>query len=161
MIPVIMWLFIAACFLISFVGLVYPVIPAVLFIWLGAALHQFFLDPVSWFTWAALAGMTVVIFAADYFASMYFVDRSGGSTNSKIAAAAGLVVGSFIIPPFGVIVVPFAAVLVVELLQHRDLHVSIKTSFGTVFAFLTSAAAKGIIQFAMIAVFLIDVLLFN
>lgn len=148
-----------ASFAISFIGLIYPVIPAVLFIWLGAGLHHFILEPVSWFTWLALAGLTIIIFAADYFASMYFVDRYGGSARGKWAAAAGLIVGSFIIPPFGVIVIPFAAVLVTEYMQHRDWETAIKTSFGTVFAFLSSVFAKGIIQLTMIVIFLVDVIL--
>ena len=50
----------------------------------------------------------------------YFVNRFGGSKLGEYAALIGVIVGCFVIPPFGIIIVPFIAVLIVELVQDFD-----------------------------------------
>lgn len=59
----ILWIIIIACFIISFVGLIYPIIPAVLMIWIGVALYHFFiLSEITWWTWSTLIVLTIFIF---------------------------------------------------------------------------------------------------
>ncbi|PYZ93434.1 hypothetical protein CR194_09670 [Salipaludibacillus keqinensis] len=156
---VIIWLVIIFLFVLSFIGLLYPILPSVLLLWGGVALYYFFIDTgeLSWWTWTSFLALTIVIFIADYVASMYFVKKYGASKKGMTAATVGLIVGSFIIPPLGIFVVPFALVLLVEMMQNQSFERSVKVAVGTLLGFLTSTFAKGFIQFVLIAIFLIDI----
>ncbi|WP_462410687.1 DUF456 domain-containing protein [Neobacillus sp. Marseille-QA0830] len=159
MVDVLLWILVIACFILSFVGLVYPIIPAVLVIWAGVLVYQFGIDSneLSWITWTMLALMTILLFLADYLANLHFVDKAGGSKWGMRAATIGLIVGSFVIPPFGVIIVPFILVLLIEWLQKKSFQESLKVAFATLIAFLSGTLAKAVIQLIMIGVFVADV----
>lgn len=156
---IIFWVLILASFIISFVGLVYPVIPSVVMIWIGVLLYHFGINSneLSWISYTMLVLLTVLLFLADYLANLHFVDKAGGSKWGTRAATIGLIVGSFVVPPFGVILVPFALVLVAELLQKRSFQESIKVAFATLIAFLSGTFAKVIIQLIMIGIFVVAV----
>ncbi|EKN68277.1 DUF456 domain-containing protein [Schinkia azotoformans] len=159
-VDIIFWIIIIACFILSFVGLVYPIIPAVVMIWGGVVLYHFGINPneLSWISWTLFVILTILLFLADYLANLHFVDKAGGTKWGMRAAAIGLIVGSFVIPPFGVIIVPFAMVLISEIIQKKTFQESIKVAFATLIAFLSGTFAKGIIQLIMIVVFSFDVL---
>jgi hypothetical protein len=160
MLDILLWIIIIACFIFSFVGLVYPIIPSVLVIWLGVVLYHFGINSneLSWISWTMLVLLTCLLFAADYLANLHFVDKAGGSKWGMRAATLGLIVGSFVIPPFGVIIVPFALVLIVEMIQKKSFQESIKVALATLIAFLSGTVAKAIIQLIMIIVFVFDVI---
>ncbi|MCM2534599.1 DUF456 domain-containing protein [Neobacillus pocheonensis] len=88
------------------------------------------------------------------------MDKAGGSKWGMRAATIGLIVGSFVIPPFGVIIVPFALVLIAKMIQKKTFQESIKVAFATLIAFLSGTFAKAIIQLIMIGVFVFDVIFF-
>lgn len=157
---IILWVIIIACFIFSFLGLVYPIIPSVLVIWVGVVLYHFGINPnkLSWISWTILVLLTILLFLADYLVNLHFVDKAGGSKWGMRAATIGLIVGSFVIPPFGVIIVPFALVLIAEMIQKRTFQESIKVAFATLIAFLSGTFAKAIIQLIMIGVFVYDVI---
>lgn len=157
---IILWVIILACFIFSFLGLVYPIIPSVLVIWVGVVLYHFGINPnkLSWISWTILVLLTILLFLADYLVNLHFVDKAGGSKWGMRAATIGLIVGSFVIPPFGVIIVPFALVLIAEMIQKRTFQESIKVAFATLIAFLSGTFAKAIIQLIMIGVFVYDVI---
>lgn len=91
-------------------------------------------------------------------ANLHFVDKAGGSKWGTRAATLGLIIGSFVIPPFGVIIVPFVLVLITELLQKKSFLESTKVAFATLLAFLSGTVAKAVIQLIMIGVFAFDVI---
>ncbi|MFC4802249.1 DUF456 domain-containing protein [Neobacillus sp. GCM10023253] len=157
---IVFWIIIIACFVFSFVGLVYPIIPSVLLIWAGVVLYHFGINPneLSWLSWTMLVLLTIVLFLADYLANLHFVDKAGGSKWGTRAATLGLIIGSFVIPPFGVIIVPFVLVLITELLQKKSFLESTKVAFATLLAFLSGTVAKAVIQLIMIGVFAFDVI---
>lgn len=157
---IIFWIIIIACFIFSFVGLVYPIIPSVLLIWVGILLYHFGITPneLSWISWSIFLIFTILLFLADYLVNLHFVDKAGGSKWGMRAATIGLIVGSFVIPPFGVIIVPFLLVLLAEIVQKKTFQESFKVAFATLIAFLSGTFAKAIIQLIMIIVFVIDII---
>ncbi|MFZ7946171.1 DUF456 domain-containing protein [Neobacillus sp. 19] len=157
---IIFWIIIIACFIFSFVGLVYPIIPSVLPIWVGVVLYHFGINPneLTWITWTMLVLLTILLFLADYLANLHFVDKAGGSKWGTRAATIGLIVGSFVIPPFGVLIVPFAFVLIAEMIQKKTFQESIKVAFATLIAFFSGTLAKAIIQLIMIGVLVFGVI---
>lgn len=153
------WLLIIVCFVLSFVGIVFPLIPSPLVLWIGFLLYVFLIDGegLSWFFWAAMVMLTVVLIVSDIIASSYFVKMFGGSKLGEGIAAIGVIIGSFL-PPFGIIIIPFFAVLVIELLQRKDLKESFRAATGSLLGFLGGALAKVVILFLMIVWFVLAVI---
>ncbi|WP_248525650.1 DUF456 domain-containing protein [Staphylococcus aureus] len=153
---IILWLLIIAAFMLAFVGLIKPIIPSVLVLWVGFLIYQFGFhnQHLSWVFYVSMALLTILILCADFLANKYFVNRFGGS---KI----GVVIGCFVLPPFGIIIIPFILVFIVELIQGYSFERAVKVSIGSIVAFLTSSIAQAIIMFIMIVWFFIDALLIN
>ncbi|MDL4841106.1 DUF456 domain-containing protein [Aquibacillus rhizosphaerae] len=154
-----MWLLITVCFVLSFVGVIFPLVPSPLVLWVGFLLYFFFIngDNLSWVFWTAMAFLTIVLIVADIIANSYFVKKYGGSKWGERTAAIAVIVGSFVFPPFGIIAIPFIAVLVVELVQQRSTEQSFQAAIGSLLGFLGGAFAKVFIQVVMIVWFFISV----
>ena len=156
---VLLWLLIIFAFILAFVGLIKPVIPSVLMLWVGFLIYQFAFNngELSWLFYVSMIVLTVLMFISDFAMNKYFVNKYGGSKISEYVALIGVLVGCFVFPPFGIIIIPFVAVFAVELMQDFDVNKAFKASLGSIVAFLTSNIAKAIIMFIMIVWFFIDV----
>ncbi|RIN29316.1 DUF456 domain-containing protein [Staphylococcus succinus] len=159
----ILWLLIIVAFILAFVGLIKPIIPSVLVLWIGFLIYQFGFHNghLSWVFYVSMVLFTVFILVADFLMNKYFVNKFGGSKMSEYAALVGVIIGCFVFPPFGIIIIPFVAVLIVEMIQEPNLAKALKASFGSVVAFLASSAAQAFIMFIMVVWFFIDALLIN
>ena len=155
------WILIIILFIISFIGVIYPLIPSVIVIWIGFLLYHFVInsDKLGTLFWIIMAVFTIVLIGADIIANSYFVKKFGGSKWGERGAAVAVLVGSFIIPPFGILIVPFIAVFLIEMIQKRTAREALQASFGSLIGFLGGTFAKIVIQFVMIIWFFI-VLLF-
>ncbi|MDQ0256868.1 uncharacterized protein YqgC (DUF456 family) [Evansella vedderi] len=156
---IIIWLIISLLFIVSFVGLIFPLIPGILLIWAGFLLYVFTIGEnlTIWF-WIGMIILTAIIFVADIIANSYFVKRYGGSKWGERMAVLGVIVGAFVTPPFGIIIVPFVAVVVTEYLIQKDGELALKIGAASLVAFLSSTFAKFIMQMIMITWFLISVI---
>lgn len=67
------WILVIACFIISFVGLVYPIIPGVLFLVGGFLLYGLFFSfaELSWWFWIIEILFVVLLFGADTLANAF------------------------------------------------------------------------------------------
>lgn len=153
------WILILLLFVVSFIGIVFPIIPSVLAIWGGFFIYHFVIngETLSFFFWIPMAIFTIMLFVADIVLNSHFVKKYGGSKWGERMAAIAVIVGSFIIPPFGIIVIPFIVVFITELMQKKTGKDSIKAAFGSLVGFLGSSLAKVLIQFIMIVWFFLDV----
>lgn len=160
---VILWLCIIAAFVLAFIGLIKPIIPSVLVLWVGFLIYQFGFHNgnLSWVFYVSMILFTVFILVADFIMNKYFVNKFGGSKLSELVALVAVIGGCFVFPPFGIIIVPFVAVLVVEMIQEPNLTKALKASFGSVVAFLASSVAQAIIMIIMVIWFFVDALLIN
>lgn len=159
-IDILIWLAIIALFILSFIGLIYPIIPSSLLIWVGFILYHFFVnnDELTLTFWMVMAVFTVILIVADIVANSYFVKKFGGSKWGERGAAIAVIVGSFIIPPFGILIVPFITVFLIEIIQRRTMNEAIRSSFGSIIGFLSGTFAKIVIQMIMIIWFIIVIL---
>ncbi|MDV2684558.1 DUF456 family protein [Alkalihalophilus lindianensis] len=156
---VVIWIVIVALFILSFIGLLFPIVPSVLVLWVGFLMYIFLIDGASlsiWF-WVGAGVLTVLLFAADLIASQFFVKKYGGSKWSERMAALGVIVGSFIMPPFGIILVPFILVFITELISTKDPRQAVLVAIASFFAFLSGTVAKGLVQLILIIWFFIEV----
>lgn len=149
------WLLIILLFLVSFLGIVLPIIPGLLFIWLGFITYHFLIDAeqLGLFFWLTMLLFTVVILGADFLINVYFVDQFGGSKWSKWGALIGMIIGVFVYPPIGIIVLPLVTVLLIELMLRKTFKQAMLVALGTIAGFLSSAVAKVFLQIVMIVIF--------
>ncbi|MFU0790327.1 MAG: DUF456 domain-containing protein [Virgibacillus proomii] len=160
MVEILIWVLIITLFVLSFVGIIFPIIPSVLVIWGGFLLYQFAINgnELTMTFWIAMGIFTVILIGADVIANSYFVKRYGGSKWGERGAAIAVIVGSFMVPPFGIIIIPFLTVFIIELLQKRTSQEAFHASIGSLFGFLGGAVAKVVIQLIMIVWFFITIL---
>lgn len=155
----ILWLIVLVLFVLSFIALIYPVLPSVTAVWVGFLVYQFAINPneLTSLFWIAMIVLTVILLLADVFASSLSVKKFGGSKLGERVAGIAVIIGSFIYPPFGIILLPFVSVFIVELTQDRNLKEALVSSFGSFIGFLSGQVAEAIIQIAMIIWFFISV----
>ena len=160
MVDILIWIIIIILFVVSFIGLIYPVIPSSLFIWIGFLMYHFLIDNATlhWLFWSVMAGFTILLLLADVVANSYFVKRYGGSKWGERGAAIAVIVGSFIFPPFGIIIIPFITVLIIEMVQKNTFQNAFLAALGSLFGFLGGTIMKVIVQIVMIVWFLIVII---
>ncbi|WP_110111350.1 DUF456 domain-containing protein [Bacillus sp. CGMCC 1.16541] len=158
---IVYWSLIIIAFIISFVGVVYPIIPSVLFIAVGFILYGVFytFGEFSILFWIIQGLLIVALFAADYVANLMGVKKFGGTKAGIWGSTIGLLVGPFVIPVLGIIIGPFIGAVLGELLVHKtSFQQALKIGFGSLVGFFSGAITKGVIQLFMIGYFLYAVL---
>ncbi len=155
------WSIIIVLFIVAFVGLIYPIIPSVLFLLAGFLLYGVFFsfEPFQWYFWLIQGLFIVLLFIADYIANMIGIKKYGGSKAGVWGSTIGILVGPFVIPFFGILIGPFIGAIAAELIfNKRSFMESIKVGFGSVIGFISSVVTKTIIQIIMVIFFFIVVL---
>ena len=150
------WILILLCFAIAFVGLIYPIIPAVLFILGGFVVYGLFYSfaDLPWWFWLIQTLFVVLLFGADTIANLFGVKRFGGSKAGMWGSTIGLIVGPFIIPIFGILIGPFAGAILAELIFNKSkFKQAVMSGVGSVVGFITSVFTKGILQVVMVLIF--------
>jgi len=95
---------------------------------------------------------------ADFIANKLLLQQSGAVKWSERVSPLAIIVGAFIVPPLGLILVPFIAVLAMELLHRKSLQEAARLAGITVVSFLTSTLAKAVMQVGIIVVFILSVI---
>ncbi|MCZ8536037.1 DUF456 family protein [Paenisporosarcina quisquiliarum] len=150
------WTLIIISFVIGFIGLVYPIIPSVIFIMGGFLLYGVFFSfaELPWWFWLIQILFVILLFGADMMANAFGVKKYGGSKAGIWGSTIGLLIGPIVLPFAGIILGPFLGAIIAELLITRSsIKQAIKTGFGSVIGFLTSVITKGVVQIVMIAIF--------
>lgn len=155
-----LWVVVVLLFLLSIAGIFLPVLPDTILLWAGFLLYHFFIaDPGAGLPasfWWGMVVLSILLYGADLLTNMYFVKKYGGSKWSSIAAAAGIILGIFVFPPFGMLILPFVFVVLVELMvQKQSMERAVKAGVGSLIGFLGSAVVKVILQVTMIIWFFI------
>ncbi|MBE6183781.1 DUF456 domain-containing protein [Heyndrickxia ginsengihumi] len=155
------WFIIIGLIIIAFVGLIYPIIPSVLFLFAAFLLYGFFFSfsPFNWLFWSIQAVFVVLLFCSDIITNMIGTKKYGGTRAGVWGSTIGLIVGPFVIPVAGILIGPFIGAVIGELIVHRtSLTKAMKVGFGSLIGFLSSIALKGAIQLVMVIYFFIIVL---
>lgn len=150
------WVLISLCFIIGFIGLIYPIIPSVIFILGGFLLYGVFFSfaELPWWIWLIEILFVILLFGADMMANAFGVKKYGGSKPGIWGSTIGLLIGPFVLPFAGIILGPFLGAILAELLITRSsIKQAFKTGYGSVIGFLTSVITKGIVQIVMILIF--------
>ncbi|MGM0844233.1 MAG: DUF456 domain-containing protein [Bacillota bacterium] len=154
------WTIIILLITVSFIGLVYPIIPGVLFLLASFLLYGVFFsfEPFSWWFWSIQGLFVVLLFGADYIANMIGIKRYGGSKAGVWGSTIGMIIGPFVIPIVGIIAGPFIGAVLGEMLVNRtNFKKALKIGGGSLIGFISSVFTKGIIQVIMVIYFVISV----
>lgn len=149
------------CFCIAFLGLIYPIIPSSIVMFLGFIVYGLVasFDGMNWLFWVIQVLFLILLFAADTLSNLVGVKKFGGSKAGIWGSTIGLLAGPFVIPVAGIILGPFLGAIIAELLVNRtNLKQSIKIGIGSLVGFLTSIVTKGTLMVIMVVLFLIFVL---
>jgi uncharacterized protein len=155
------WLLISILFIISFIGLIYPIIPSVLFIFGGFLLYGFLFSfyQLTVTFWVIQIIFVILLFGTDYLTNLIGVKKYGGSKAAIWGSTIGLLIGPFIIPVAGILIGPFVGAIAGEMfVNKKDVKDAFKIGIGSLIGLLSGVIAKGIIQLIMIAYFLFLVL---
>ena len=139
----------------GFVGLVVPVIPGSLLVFLGllvAAWGDGFAH-VGAVTLAVLGVLALLALAADLVGSHLGARRVGASTLALVGAAIGGIVGIFF-GIVGIVVGPFVGATVGEVLTHGKLLKAGQVGLGTTLGLLAATIAKIFLAVVMVALFI-------
>ncbi|ARD46792.1 DUF456 domain-containing protein [Sporosarcina sp. P33] len=151
------WTVAIIMFAIAYAGLIYPVIPSVVFIAAGFLLYGVIVsfEELTWLFWIIQLLFVLLLFGADTAANLIGVKRFGGSKAGMWGSTVGLLAGPFVIPVFGILIGPFLGAVIAELIFTRPgVKQAFRSGIGSVVGFLTSVAVKGIIMGVMIVIFL-------
>lgn len=153
---IVYWSIIIVFMILAFVGLIYPILPSVVFLIGSFILYGVFFsfEPFSWLFWTVQLLFVILLFGADYMANLIGVKKFGGTKAGIWGSTIGLLVGPFVIPVIGILIGPFIGAIIGEWVVHRsNLKTAVKVGVGSVVGFISSVVTKGIIQIAMAVYF--------
>lgn len=125
--------------IVGIIGCVLPVLPGVVFSYIGILLLQF--TQAADFSWAFLIGWGVVVLIIeilDYFIPIWGTKTFGGGKKGVVGTTIGVVLGIFILPPWGIIIFPFIGAVVGELMDEKTTKEALKAGAGSFLGFMFS-----------------------
>jgi uncharacterized protein len=155
------WILIILAFLLAFVGLIWPIIPGMLFLLLGFVLYGLFFsfEPLTIPFWIIQIILVALLFVTDYFSNLFGVKKLGGKKAAIWGSTIGLLIGPFVIPVAGIIIGPFLGAVIAELIiEKKSIGSAVKVGIGSVLGFLSGTIVKLILHIIMIGYFLYQVL---
>lgn len=142
----------AICLLVGLAGCIVPILPGPPISYLGLLLLNW-TKYVKFSTdflliWAAVV---VIVTLLDYFLPPLMTKRFGGSKYATWGATIGLILGFFIFPPIGIILLPFFGALAGEFIYDNTNSAKVfKVALGSFVAFILGTGVKLIAAITMI-----------
>jgi uncharacterized protein YqgC (DUF456 family) len=151
-----LWILAVALMALGVAGTVLPALPGTVLVFAGALLGAWIDDfaRVSGLTVGVLAALTVIAIVLDYVAGLLGAQRAGASRQALIGAAVGTVLGVFT-GLVGVFVLPFVGAVLGEFIARRQHGGALKVGAATWLGLMLAIAAKLVIAFVMIGVFVV------
>jgi len=156
-IEILSWTLLVVLLLGGLVGVLLPILPGALIIFIGALLHKI-LTPewLSWTTVAVLGVLVLVERLLDFLGTMVGAKWLGATRWGIFGAVVGGIVGIFFGLP-GLILGPVFGALVGEIIfARRSLRLSAKAGFGAAIGFGLSTVARVALALLMILIVIVD-----
>ncbi|MGQ9498117.1 MAG: DUF456 domain-containing protein [Desulfotomaculales bacterium] len=147
------------CFLAGVAGIILPVLPGPPLIWFGMLLYGLLtgFERITWVFLLLQAVLVILTFGVDYLANAWAVKRYGGSRTAVWGAGIGLLLGTLLFGPGGIILGPLAGALLGELLAGRHPAQALRIAFGTLIGLAGGSLVKLCVAAGMIAWFFLTI----
>ena len=148
------WILSIALIGVGLAGTVLPALPGTLFV-LGGIVLGAWIDDFTRVGWPAIALVTllaVLAWVLDYVAGLLGAKRAGASKEAIVGAVIGTVVG-LLMGLVGVLFMPLVGAAIGEYVARRDRERAVRVGFATWLGIMAGLAAKVVIAFMMIGVF--------
>lgn len=135
---------------IGILGCILPIIPGPPLSFVGILLLHFtkFADFTTNFL-VFFAVLAVAVTILDYFVPIWGTRRFGGSKYGSWGATIGVVLGLFLFPPIGIILLPFVGAVIGESIKGSDFTSSLRAGAGSFLGFLLGTGIKLITSLIM------------
>lgn len=135
---------------VGVLGCILPVIPGPPLSYGGLILLELtdFADFSATFL-VVFALIAVAVTILDYFVPIWGTKRYGGTKYGSWGATVGVVLGIFLFPPLGIIILPFVGAVVGESIKGTDFNASLRAGFGSFVGFLMGTGIKLIAALVM------------
>lgn len=134
------------CVVVGFIGCILPVIPGIPLSYLGIILlhitSKVDFSPQFLIIWGIVV---IVIQILDYFIPIWGTKRFGGGKKGMWGSMLGILLGVFILPPWGIIIFPFVGAVIGELIDEKEVKEALKAGFGSFLGFVLGTLAKFIV----------------
>ena len=156
LISILLWILTLLLVAVGVAGTIMPGLPGTVLVLAGLILAAWMdgFSRVGAGTIAALVGLTLLAYAADFVAGALGAKRSGASARAVAGAGLGAVVGLFF-GIVGVLIGPFLGAVLGELSLHGNLERAGRAGIGTWLGMAVGTAVKVSLVFTMIAIFLL------
>ena len=136
---------------VGIIGAIAPILPGPPISFAGLILLQLSetvsFAPIVLWVFGALTLLSVIL---DYWLPIWGTKLAKGSKDAIQGATIGLILGLFILPPFGVIFGPFVGALVASLINGMSGRDAFFSALGSFAGLFTAVIFKLILSFAMI-----------
>ncbi len=151
-----LWLVSAALVLAGLAGTVLPLLPGTLLVWAGLMLGAWIDDFTRVGVGMAvfLTVLALLAWGLDFVAGLMGAKRAGASKQALIGAALGTIAGLFM-GLVGVLFMPLVGAAIGEYLAQKQRQRAVKVAFATWLGLMLGMAAKVLLSFVMVGVFLI------
>ena len=150
---VLLFIFALVFIIAGMAGLVLPLLPGPLLIYIGLFLASWAEDfvYVGWVTLLLLALVMIIAHALDFLAGAFGAKRYGAGKKALIIGTfAGLFFGLI-----GILIMPLVGAVVGQLFERNDLKSAGRVGFGTWIGFIVGMAAKIALGLSMIGIFVL------
>ncbi len=154
------WILSVALIVVGLAGTVLPALPGTLFVLAGIVLGAWIdgFTRVGWPSVTVVTVLAVLAWGLDYVAGLLGARKAGASRQAIVGAALGTVAGLFM-GLVGVLFMPLVGAAVGEYLAQKNHQRAVKVGIATWLGIMAGLAAKVVIAFMMIGVFVAALLL--
>ncbi len=138
--PVIVFLL----FAISLIGIFLPFVPGLALAWIGFIIFVLskgvFLAHIWWIILLTL--LTIIALLSDTIFSLVGAKAYNSSKYGIIGGFCGFILGFFVMPPVGIIILPFVGIYLGEIFSGKDSKQATKAIWGALIGMLVSVGLK-------------------
>lgn len=122
------------------IGSVIPILPGPFLSYIALLLHHFLKDSVNVYSLILIGLIMVIISLVDYFLQIYCVKKEGGGKYAIRCSLAGMLLGIFLFPPFGILAGAFIGAFIGAKIEMNKSPV--KIAFGAFWGFIAGSIMK-------------------
>jgi uncharacterized protein YqgC (DUF456 family) len=146
-------------FMIGLIGIVVPLLPGILLIWLAVLLYAlsngFAVITPAWFVLITI--LALVTGTSDLWLPLLGARKTGASWQALAAGIIGAIIGTFVLPVIGTIAGYAAGVLIAEYIRHGAWRPALRSGFGVLAGWGIATLVQLAGALAIIAIFVLRV----